>query len=70
MKKEFKPYCHFCGGRIGDISERTDEKVTAIYDCEKCKANYCDQCSYPDKDKPEVQLCLRCDSIIEKLENV
>jgi hypothetical protein len=67
MKKVFIPSCHFCGARIGDISERTNEKTTAIYDCEKCRVNYCDQCNYSKKEAPEVQLCLRCDSRIEKL---
>lgn len=62
------PYCHFCGAKIGEISERTDEKVTAIFDCEKCWYNYCDQCSYEaEENGKKVQKCLRCDSIIEKV---
>ena len=67
MTKEIKVYCHFCRAKIGDISEATKEKVTVIYDCRKCIANYCNQCSYPKEDEPDVQLCLRCDSVLEKL---
>jgi len=64
----FKPYCHFCGSTVGQISERTGEIVNAVYDCEKCKVNYCDQCSYEKEiDGNKVQFCLRCDSEIEKV---
>jgi len=67
MKKEFTPSCHFCGASIGDMSQRTNKKTRAIYDCKKCCAYYCDQCSYSKENALEVQLCLRCDSRIEKI---
>ncbi len=67
MYKEIKPYCHFCGAEVGDISDRTNKKVSTIYDCQKCKVGYCDQCSYSKEDNPNIQLCLRCDSVIEKI---
>jgi hypothetical protein len=38
----FKAYCHFCGATVSQISDRTQEKVTAIYDCTKCRVNYYD----------------------------
>lgn len=61
-------HCHFCGSKVGQISERTNDRVNAIFDCEKCKKNYCDQCSYEKEiDEQLVQLCLRCDSQIEKV---
>ena len=64
----FKAYCNFCGSTVGQISDRTEERVTAIYDCPKCRANYCDQCSYEkDIDGGPVQFCLRCDIQIEKV---
>ena len=64
----FKAYCHFCGATVGQKSDRTEEKVSAIYDCPKCKVNYCDQCSYGnDVDGKLAQFCLRCESKIEKV---
>lgn len=63
-----KAYCIFCGSTVGQISDRTEECVTAIYDCPKCRVNYCDQCSYgKDIDGRSVQFCLRCDNQIEKV---
>jgi hypothetical protein len=63
-----KAYCHFCGATVGQISDRTEEKVSAIYDCPKCKVNYCDQCSYGKNVNGKlVQFCLRCESKIEKV---
>ncbi len=63
-----KAYCHFCGSTVGQISERTGEYANTIYDCEKCNANYCDQCSYGKEIKGQlVQFCLRCESQIEKV---
>ena len=67
MDKEFKPSCFFCGAAVGEISQRTEQTATAIYDCEKCRANFCDQCSYAQNDKSNVQCCLKCDSVIEKV---
>lgn len=62
------PYCHFCGSTVGQISERTNKTVNAIYDCKKCHKSYCDQCSYEKEiDHQFVQLCLRCDSQIDKV---
>jgi len=71
MKKgKYEPYCHFCGSKIGQISERTDEKVNSIYDCEGCQVNYCDQCSYEkEKNGVKLQKCIRCDNIIEKVQD-
>jgi len=64
----FKAYCHYCGSTVGQISERTEKSVNAVYDCEKCNVNYCDQCSYKKEiDGKQVQFCLRCDSQIEKV---
>lgn len=64
----FKAYCHYCGATVGQISDRTEEKVNAIYDSPKCKVNYCDQCSYgKDMGGMLVQFCLRCESKIEKV---
>ncbi len=68
MEKTFKASCSYCGAEAGDISERTEQKATAIYDCEKCFANYCDQCSYAKDDTSDVQMCLRCDSVMEKID--
>jgi hypothetical protein len=67
MFRKYKPTCLFCGAEVGDVSQQTEEKVTAIYYCVKCKTNYCDQCSYHKDKKPEVQLCLRCKSELEKV---
>ena len=67
-KNQFKVYCHFCGSTVGQISERTENLVNAIYDCEKCNVNYCDQCSYEEEiDGHMAQFCLRCESRIEKV---
>jgi hypothetical protein len=66
--KPFQPYCHYCGASVGEISDRTEEQVYAVYDCLKCKSNYCDQCSYGKEiDGDLVQICLRCDSKLEKV---
>ena len=66
--KTLKAYCFFCGSTIGQISDRTEENVTSIYDCLTCKSNYCDQCSYEKEVKGKlVQFCLRCNSEIEKV---
>ena len=46
MDKKFKSSCNYCGAEVDEISQRTGQKVTTIYDCKKCHANYCDQCSY------------------------
>ena len=67
-KEKYEPYCHYCGSKIGQISDRTDENVNSIFDCEKCSVNYCDQCSYETiENDVKVQKCLRCDNIIEKI---
>ena len=67
--KMIKTYCIFCGSTIGQTSDRTGEDVTAIYDCLKCKSNYCDQCSYEKEvNKKSVQFFLRCNSEIEKVQ--
>ncbi len=67
-ESDFKAYCHFCGATVGQISDRTEEKVNAIYDCSKCDVNYCDQCSYGKEiDGKALQFCLRCESKIEKV---
>jgi len=34
-KSGFKAYCHFCGSTVGQISDITEVKVSAIYDCSK-----------------------------------
>ena len=61
-------WCMFCGAKVGQISDRTNKPVTAVYYCEKCLKNYCDQCSYEeDIDGKSVQLCLRCESRIERV---
>lgn len=63
-----KAYCAFCGSTVGQISDRTEELVTGVYDCLKCETNYCDQCSYGKEiDGKTVQYCLRCNSQIEKV---
>ena len=68
QEKENVPYCNYCGAKVGEISERTEEKVNAIYNCDKCCYNYCDQCSYETEENGKtVQKCLRCENIIEKL---
>jgi hypothetical protein len=63
---DIEAYCHYCGATVGQISERTDEKVHAVYDCPRCRVNYCDQCSYFSKED-RVQRCLRCDSKLDKV---
>jgi len=61
-------WCLFCGAKVGQISERTDKKVTAVYYCPKCWRNYCDQCSYSKEiNGNRIQLCLRCDFELEKI---
>ena len=63
-----KAYCIFCGSTVGQQSDRTGGKVTAVYDCPKCERNYCDQCSYAkDVEGHSVQLCLRCDGKLERV---
>ena len=47
-----KAFCNFCGSTVGQISERTENRVNAVYDCPKCNVNYCDQCSY------EIRFCI------------
>ena len=67
-KNQFKASCHYCGSTVGEISQRTEEFVNAMYDCEKCNVNYCDQCSYEKNIDGHVkQFCLRCESEIEKI---
>lgn len=64
----FIAHCHYCGSTVGQISDRTEESVTAVYDCPKCSVNYCDQCSYEENsDGKSFQFCLRCDSKMEKV---
>ena len=68
MNKYNRLQCHFCGASISEISERTEEIVNSIFDCPKCRVNYCDQCSYSeDTDQANIQRCLRCDSKLDKL---
>jgi len=65
---QIQAYCHFCGATIGQISERTENLVNAIFYCEKCNVNYCDQCSYEkETDGHLAQFCLRCENQIEKV---
>ena len=68
MLDETKAYCFFCGSTVGQESERTDELVTAVYFCERCERNYCDQCSYEEEvcGVPR-QLCMRCDNPMKKV---
>lgn len=66
--ESLQAYCTYCGSTVGQISDRTEDLVNAVYDCPKCKMNYCDQCSYEEEiDGKLVQLCLRCDSQMEKI---
>jgi hypothetical protein len=58
-------YCIFCGSTVGQESDRTGGTVTAVYDCPKCRRNYCSECSYA---KDGSQYCLRCDSILAQVE--
>jgi hypothetical protein len=63
-----KAYCIFCGSTVGQISDRTDKRVSAVYDCPKCMRNYCDQCSYEKEiGGKRFQFCLRCESKIDKV---
>lgn len=65
---DFKAYCHYCGATVGQTSDRTEEKASAIFDCLKCRVNYCDQCSYAKEVGGKmVQFCLRCENEIEKI---
>jgi len=66
---DVKAYCCFCGSTVGQVSERTNQVVNAIYDCPKCMMNYCDQCSCEviDKEEKIIQKCLRCDSVINRI---
>ncbi|MBI4535477.1 MAG: hypothetical protein HY708_04305 [Ignavibacteriae bacterium] len=64
--EEIVASCNYCGATVGEISERTEERVHAVYDCPKCKVNYCDQCSY-FSEEGRVQRCLRCESKLEKV---
>lgn len=68
VDKPLKAYCMFCGSTVGQISEQTEKCVNAVYDCPKCKMNYCDQCSYEQEiDGQKVQVCLRCESQLEQV---
>jgi hypothetical protein len=63
-----KAYCIFCGSTVGQISDRTENRVNAVFYCSRCRANYCDQCSYEKEiDGVLVPLCLRCDSQMERV---
>ena len=59
-------WCGFCGANVGDISDRTGELTKAMYYCEECWRNYCDQCS-DTKKANGTQHCMRCDSELERL---
>jgi Zn finger protein HypA/HybF involved in hydrogenase expression len=66
--KAIKAYCHFCGASVGDVSERTGNKAEAIYDCPKCRVNYCSQCSALKNDSVDgAVICLRCNSKMERV---
>lgn len=60
-------YCIYCGSTVGQDSDIHGDlrPVTAVYDCPRCKRNYCNVCSYSDG---EQQRCLRCDSVMEKVQ--
>jgi hypothetical protein len=61
-------WCMFCGSKIGQTSKRNNEVVTAMYYCDRCSRNYCDQCSYADgKSGGKNQKCLRCESVLEQI---
>lgn len=63
-----KAYCIFCGSTVGQISDRTENRVNAVYDCPTCEKNYCDQCSYKKEDDGQTEyFCLRCDSHMDKV---
>jgi hypothetical protein len=69
IDNSLKAHCIFCGSTIGQISDRTEGNVTAVFYCQKCRSNYCDQCSYEKKINGKLrQYCLRCDSEIEKVQ--
>jgi hypothetical protein len=71
MSENYKSQCMFCGAQVGEISEITEELVNKIYYCPKCMENYCDQCSYEEKTDGKLeQLCLRCDSILDKIDEL
>ena len=61
-----KAYCNFCGSTVGQISERSEEEVHGIYECPKCRVDYCDQCSY-FSNNDQVQRCIRCESKLKKV---
>ena len=67
MNKISNPLCNSCGAAMDEVSQRTNQKVTTIYECNKCGSNYCDQCNESKKSTLDVQLCLGCDSVIEKV---
>lgn len=68
IDEPLKAYCIFCGSTVGQTSESTDEKVNAVFDCPKCQANYCDQCSYEEEiNNSIIPVCLRCDSQMEQV---
>lgn len=70
MNEKNDIYCSFCGTSIGGISERTFEKVKALYYCPECIMNYCNECSYEKKVNGESkQFCLRCDSNLDLVES-
>ena len=61
-------WCIFCGAKVGQKSDRTGKIATAMYWCEPCVRNYCDQCSYAKEIAgAPVQHCLRCDAPLESL---
>lgn len=50
---------------MGQISNRTGEVDNAVYDCLKCKINYCDQYSCEKNiNREAIQFCLRCEPYI------
>jgi hypothetical protein len=66
--KPFQPYCHYCGASVGETSDRTQEQIYAVYDCLKCRSNYCHQCSYGKEINGKlIQMCLCCDSKLDKV---
>jgi hypothetical protein len=62
----FVASCDYCGAAPGEISGRTGETVSALYECAQCDQLYCDQCSYFSS-ADQVQRCLRCENTVEKL---
>lgn len=62
----FVARCDYCGAAPGEISGRTEETVSALFECTKCNQLYCDQCSYFSS-ADQVQRCLRCENTVEKL---